>query len=317
MGNDTITIPIDLPTDENGLTGRECPNSDCLGYFKIQFGTGLTSPLGEALPCHCPYCGHTESHDHFWTQDQIKRLEGIALNYVGDELFKVLKKAEFEHKPRGLFGIGISLKAERGPLRTLHSYKEKELETLIVCDQCTLRYSVYGKFAWCPDCRTHNSLQILNDNLRIVEKTLTLALTVGEAELSEQLIGDALENVVSALDGFGREACRVRAMKASDPAKAEHVSFQNLRGARKSIQTLFSFDLAGSVSTSDWIFISRCFQKRHLVAHKMGIIDGEYLKSANYPSAILGRKVTIKADEVRSLVRHVRNLGEYLTKNLP
>lgn len=49
LGN-SISIPI--PADENAFTGRECPQPDCEGYFKIELGTDLK---GEGLPCHCPY----------------------------------------------------------------------------------------------------------------------------------------------------------------------------------------------------------------------------------------------------------------------
>ena len=38
LGN-RISIPI--KPDEDGFTGRECPHSDCEGYFKIELGTGL------------------------------------------------------------------------------------------------------------------------------------------------------------------------------------------------------------------------------------------------------------------------------------
>lgn len=78
-------ISISIPTDENGLAGRECPNQDCLGYFKIKFGTGLK---GESLPCHCPYCGHTEGHDQFWTQAQKKYVQSIMLNKITQALQK-------------------------------------------------------------------------------------------------------------------------------------------------------------------------------------------------------------------------------------
>ncbi len=65
LGN-SISIPI--PPDENGFTGRECPNSDCEGYFKIDFGTVFK---GKGLPCHGPYCGHTAGHDRFMTKAQV------------------------------------------------------------------------------------------------------------------------------------------------------------------------------------------------------------------------------------------------------
>lgn len=84
LGN-RIVIP--LPADENAFTGRECPQSDCEGYFKIELGTGLK---GEGLPCHCPYCGHTAAHDHFWTRPQIDYTDSVAMRKITDALQKDL-----------------------------------------------------------------------------------------------------------------------------------------------------------------------------------------------------------------------------------
>lgn len=138
LGN-SISIPI--PADENAYTGRECPQPDCEGYFKIELGTGLK---GEGLPCHCPYCGHTAVHDHFWTKEQIEYAKSVAMRKITDALHKDLKKLEFDHKPKGAFGIGISMKVKPGPATPIHYYREKQLETEVVCVNCTLRYSVYG-----------------------------------------------------------------------------------------------------------------------------------------------------------------------------
>ena len=58
---------------------------------------------------------------------------------------------------------GVSAALER--LAQAQKQIEKQLETEVVCVNCTLRYSVYGVFAFCPDCGQHNSLQILDKNL--------------------------------------------------------------------------------------------------------------------------------------------------------
>ena len=78
----------------------------------------------------------------------------------------------------------------------------------------------------------HNSIQILDKNLDVVGKMLEMATREGKV-LAEKLIENALEDCVSAFDGFGRELCRVHATKARIPAKAEKINFQNLEGARK------------------------------------------------------------------------------------
>lgn len=296
LGNQ-ISVPIQ--PDEDGFTGRECPNSDCEGYFKIECGTGLK---GENLPCHCPYCGHTASHDQFWTEEQVEYAKSVALRKITDAFHQDLKELEFDHKPRGPFGIGLSLKVKPGRLPPIHHYREERLETEVVCSHCTLHYTVYGVFAFCPDCGLHNSFQILSKNLELAVKLLDIAVTA-EADLAERLIENALEDCVSAFDGFGREICRVHANKSTDPIKAEKVSFQNLERAKQNLSGLFDIDLAAELVGDEWKIAVQGFQKRHLLAHKMGVVDEEYIRKTSDTQSIVGRKVTVNADEVRELVR--------------
>lgn len=305
----TISVPV--PTDEKGMVGRKCPRRDCGKYFKLKPGTGLKGDV----PCHCPYCGHVAGSDAFWTPEQKKYVEAVAMNYASEQVHRMLKSMEFETKPQGPFGISMSMKVTGSPQRFRYSYREKELETQVVCDRCTLVYAIYGAFAWCPDCASHNSLTILNKNLEIAEKLIGLAGTQ-EREVAEHLVGDALENVVSAFDGFGREVCRVAAPKATAPTDAQDVRFQNLNGARTRVQKLFGIDLMAAVSADDWAFAGRCFQKRHLLAHAMGVIDAAYIRATNDPTAVVGRKVNIGSAEVKRLVGVVQELGRFLAVQL-
>ena len=138
---------------------------------------------------------------------------------------KDLKSLEFNHRPSGGFGIGFSMKVSGQPT-PIRQYREKNLETEVVCDRCTLRYTIYGVFGFCPDCAVHNSLQILNKNLELVQKLLAVAETQ-ESRVAQHLIENTLEDCVSAFDGFGRETCRVFASKAVKP---EELRDKELRG---------------------------------------------------------------------------------------
>jgi hypothetical protein len=302
-------IAVSIPNDEDGYLGRECPK--CESYFKVTLGTGITT--GNP-PCHCPYCGEVGSPDVFWTKGQIEYARSVALNKITGAVLRDLKKLEFSHRPRGAFGIGISMKVEGRPhpIRYLH---EPRLETEVICDGCTLRYAIYGVFAYCPDCGQHNSLQILEKNLELAGKQLALAATL-DGDLAGQLVADALENGVSAFDGFGREVCRVHAAKASNPPKAEAIAFQNLAGAQKNVQALFGVDLASGLPAGEWDALCRCFQKRHLLAHSMGIVDEEYLKKTGDPQARAGRKVSIQPAEVSVMLGLTRKLGTHLATSL-
>ena len=256
------------------------------GYFKVKFGTGLK---GENLPCHCPYCYHVTGHDHFWTQEQIEYAQSIMMNEV--------QKALMEFKGRS---------------HPIHYYREKQLETTLVCDNCTLEYAVYGVFAFCPDCGNHNSLQILDKNLELVEKEVALSNSVDDKELAERLLEDALENAVSSFDGFGRAACTAFAKKANDPEKTKNITFQNIQVARTRTKEQFSMDIASGLNDDEWDFVIKCFQIRHLFAHKMGVVDDEYIKKAKDPSAVIGRKIAIHPSDIIELIRLLKLVGKNL-----
>lgn len=304
-------IRISVPRDLDGFSGRECPA--CEKLFQIELGTGLK---GVGLPCHCPYCGHVAGHDQFWTKDQVEYAKSIATRKITDAVHKDLKALEFDHKPSGPFDIGISLKVEPVRLPPIRHYVEPRLETEMVCDKCTLRYAVYGVFAFCPDCGRHNSLQILGRNLEIVGKMLGIASDQEDALVAERFCENALEDCVSAFDGFGRELCRVHASKARSPAQARKLSFQNLERTNSIFQDLFGLELAAVVEPEDWGAATMAFQKRHLVAHKLGVVDETYITKTGDTVAAVGRKIVVDAGDVARLVSVIGKLAERMTVTL-
>lgn len=307
-----ISIPI--PKDETGFLGRECPEEQCLGYFKIKPGTGLT---GSDLPCYCPYCGHKDSPQRFWTKEQIEYAKSMAMREIGEAVHKDMKQLEFDHPPRGPFGIGISLKVTGGRLLPIRHYRENELETQVTCATCTLDYAIYGVFAFCPDCGARNSAQILRKNLDLVGRQVELLQKIEDAELRRHILEDALENCVSALDGFGREACMVRAARSSAPKKCEHVSFQNLPRAAQRTGELFGINLMESVPPQKWAIAHRGFMKRHVLAHRSGVVDQQYIDETGDSDAIVGRKIALDPGEVRDVAGATLEIGTALLRLLP
>jgi len=204
-----------------------------------------------------------------------------------------------------------------GNLPPIRHYREQQLETDVVCDNCTLQYSVFGAFAFCPDCRIHNSFQILQQNLQLVEKQISLADALEDADFRRHLIEDGLENCVSAFDGFGRETCRVRSQLSSKPDAAQSVSFQNLAKSHQQLVKLFAIDFSGSIDPELWKTTERSFFKRHLVSHRSGIVDETYMNQSGDTSAIVGRRIAISSAEVRELAAAIVTLGRVLTTILP
>lgn len=275
-----------MPSDEKGYIGRECPNSECEGYFKVLPGTGIQG----ANECYCPYCGYKGQQNEFFTKDQIEYIRSYGKRFVADALTP-------------------------GRAIPIHNYREKDLETYIECSNCTLKYAVYGVFGFCPDCGQHNSMQILQKNLKVVQKMLDVAKLI-EHDTAERIIQNALESCISSFDGFGRELVKIHRTKSKFPDKINKISFQSLDGAKESIRIHYEFNLDQGISGEEWKIAKISFQKRHLLAHKMGIIDEEYLRRSDDNKAIIGRKVVIISDEVLNLIPILEKLAGFMIDSM-
>jgi len=288
-----VEFQITIPPDAEGYTGRECP--ECEKYFKIKFGTGLP----DEGPCHCPYCNHIGPQNEFWTEQQLEYARSIVLNNVTGKMLSQLRTMERKPDPHAMFSIGITVKGSPTPIAY---YAEKDLEQRTTCNSCTLQYAIFGTFAYCPDCGIHNSLQILEVNFGIVEKMLSLAETL-ESSLGKKMIGSALENVVSAFDGFGRKTCDRLGSK---------ITFQNLAAANDKILRLTGTGFLSAIGDADWSFILVQFQKRHLIAHKMGVIDEEYVRKTMAPESEIGRNVSISKEDVTRSITILSKMADFL-----
>ena len=72
----------------------------------------------------------------------------------------------------------------------------------------------------------------------------------------------------------------------------------------------------GGVSTDEWLAAMISFQKRHLLAHTMGVIDEEYVRKTGDAGAVVGRKIVVSEPEVRGLVDVLRKLGSFLCSEM-
>jgi hypothetical protein len=303
MSDFTYHFSLPVPVDDDGYLGRECP--ECNEYFKLVPGTGLK----DSTDCICPYCGYKDHLNNFSTEDQRKYGQSIALRDVVKLLRKQFTDA-VKNTPRRSSGFSLEVNVS-GSLPPVNHYKELEVETRVTCNRCTLKYAVYGVYGFCPDCGVHNSPLIADSSLNAVLQLIHEAET-SKNKPAEQWIRSALIDTVSAFDGFGREICRLHADKATDPKKVAGIRFQDLEGTRASVQECFGFDISAGVTRDEWEHAVRYFQRRHVIQHNSGVIDDKYIKKANDPSAVKGRKVKVVATEVVTLVEIVRGLVNYI-----
>lgn len=291
------TVSVDIKKDEEGYMGRECP--ECEKYFKIKPGTGIP----DFSDCYCPYCKHFGPQDQFWTKQQIEYAKSVVINKVSGDLLKMMKKMEMKPKRNQFLSIGITVKGKATPITY---YSEKELEEKVACSNCTLEYTIYGAFGFCPDCAEHNSQQIAEANFELVLKILELAKE-SSPDVEAKLIENSLEDCISAFDGFARERCSILYPK---------LSFQNIKNAKQKLESDCSIDITEGLADSEWTFVVDQFQKRHLLAHKMGVIDEGFINKTGISNDNLGKKVPISEEDVSILINHLRTVVSNLSAHV-
>jgi len=306
-----IEIKVPLVLDQNGYFGRECPQDNCKKYFKVMPGTGIQG----VDQCICPYCGYKGSNQEFFTQDQKKRLDTAAQNLARDVIFREFKKMEFDYEPQGRSGFGMRFHVEKGAPIPLHVYSEKDLETYVTCANCSLKYAIYGFFAYCPDCGEPNPLQIFHENLKVIHKAIEWAKSV-DPILAQYLIENSFEDCVSSFDGFGRELCHLHSAKSKFPDRVRKISFQNLESAKENFKMHFDIDLDHGLSREEWNIANMSFLKRHLLAHKLGIVDEDYIRRSGDTNATTGRKVRISYEDTLALIPIIEKLAGNMVESL-
>ena len=165
----TKTLEISIPTDENGMLGRECPDKGCERFFKIKPGTGLSTS-----DMICPYCERRADLSEFTTKEQLEYAQSIAIKQIAEPLLGKFKRnvESLNRGSNGLFALNFSVAIPRFNVK---DYREEEVETEVICDSCGLEFSVFGIFASCPDCGRLNAFAVLEKSFEVSTKRLKLA----------------------------------------------------------------------------------------------------------------------------------------------
>lgn len=286
----TETIQVPIPTDEEGMLGRSCPEDECGRYFKLRPGTGL-----ETETCHCPYCGHEADPSEFATEEQIQYAIDRAAKQTVDPMMHKFGQnlRRLNSSQRGSFRIRFDVRYRPAPA---YSYVERDLETRVTCDQCSLEFAVYGVFASCPDCQRLNALTTFSRSIESARKRVVLASNDDlDADLRAAFPRDSLRDVVSAFDSYGK------ALRARYPDRIRPQAKSNL------FQDLDALDTelrAASLSATDELLTAReledvrwLFQARHVYEHNAGVVDDRFI--AKVPEAAPQRGQLLPLPEQR------------------
>ena len=150
-GQDEYTMSVRIPTDTDGLVGRECPNSSCSpGYFKVKLGTGITDGHVEA---YCPYCRQADEPSGFMTKSQAEYAKNVVLREAEKGISNMFENAlalgPSRKKRFGEGPISMEISYKPGHLSPARPPIEEELRRDVTCPNCGLEHAVFGLANWC------------------------------------------------------------------------------------------------------------------------------------------------------------------------
>jgi len=198
-------------------------------------------------------------------------------------------------------------------------------DTSASCQSCQVRFAVDGVVYRRPCCGIENPREVMSHAVSRVRTRLSSSgFAVTRAEIE-----DELSFLVSTFDGLMRRMLAVanenaRYILMNVPGHPHSsalavlpsgISFQSLTGARQKLLAA-GWDMA-SVG-SDWPSLVRLFQKRHVIAHRLGVVDQDYIRKTQDPEATVGKRVPISVAEVvtgaEACLRIVRSFfGNFLS----
>lgn len=306
---DEISLRISLPTDENGMIGRECQK--CKQFFKIKPGTGII----DIETCTCPYCEHIDDRSEFLTIAQQDYVKSVAIREALGSSLKGLEKT-FKDIERTTRNSLISFKVKTNNFNLpIKYYTEQSLETLITCDYCGLKFAIFGIFASCPDCRKLTAMSIFIKSLEITKKRLSILdkIPLHEDEIREALIIDSLSSTVASFDGLGKRLQKEFPQKLS---KKPSNLFQNLDALSNALKKNASISLKDFISNDEYDKICYFFQVRHIWMHNFGEADEDFVKKTNSDEGIIGKKIIPSEHEVSEFNNLIKELGIILRSKL-
>lgn len=286
------SFEIFLISDREGMFGRNCPR--CKEYFRV--GT----PAGNII---CPYCRVRADANYFLTQPQREYInaytKAIREALSGGQVIEI-----------NLDTLVEQIDNNKSPF----SYKEVRQQTQVRCSRCRCKYDIFGLYGACPNCGHMNSLDMLLSSLSVLQERIEKPrFDKNQRAERESEWGEIIKSCVSSFEGFAsdlvRQLRRIPATKRRRKGISE-INFMNPTRAHENLINWFDIELLKGFSTDERTFIIRWFARRHLLTHRSGIVDQEYIDDTNDFTVKPGQKIRVRSSDARQMILLTRKMGE-------
>ena len=314
MENYTYTMEI-LP-DKDDYLDKECPNEKCLFKFKVFADDWKNIFSDEAV--YCPFCGHNAPSKSWWTTEQIEQAKEQAIQNVQGVLGEALRadaKSFNRQNNKGFIKMSMKIsglsQAVNMPAQAL-----EEMEQKIACKKCGARYAVIGSAFYCPCCGYNSAEQTFFNtiekvdskmkNLNIIRDTISQYSKDEAARTCISLLETSIPDLVVALQRLCE--CVYPQITSAKPLKRN--VFQRLADGNDLWKDLVGKGYTDWISEDEYKMLIKCFQQRHILQHKDGLVDQDYITKSRDTSYLIGQHIVVNEKDILSYLRIVTTIGK-------
>ncbi|MCJ2044469.1 hypothetical protein MKK58_07975 [Methylobacterium sp. J-078] len=312
-----VSVNLECQADADGYLDKECPNDPCRFGFKVHEQDWSDIVRDEEV--FCPSCGHAAPAQDWLTTEQVEWAKQAAFNQLTDGFDQAMRQDANDwnrrQRPNQLVSITMQVAGTPEPVQ-LPLTATEPMRLKISCEKCNCRYSVIGSAYFCPSCGHNAADHMFSQSLDKIRASLdvvpTLKVAIPDRDAAEHaarsLIEGGLQSAVTAFQRFAE------ALFTANPAapKARRNAFQNLEEGSRLWHQAYGTTYEQHLGADDLTELGRYFQQRHLLAHKDGLVDADYVVKSGDASYREGQRLVIQAAAVRCCVDLVEKLGNML-----
>lgn len=317
-----MRIPIQLPLDDDEYLDRKCPSENCKSDFKVLFEDWRDKVRDDVV--YCPIC-RSEARGTEWnTEEQATYIKSVGMRHLHKEVNKAMQiGAEHANRrqPKNSF-LKISFSVKPGtPPAIMPVEAAGIMQQKFVCEACGCKYASIGAAFFCPACG-HNSVttvfeQALEAVRRSIEMIPSLKETITEnfgvdaaQNTTRQITETGLGKLVSSFQCFTEQ--KFATLPNSSSFKLRKNLFQNLNESTKLWRDATGKGYEDTLSPAEMSELTKLFQQRHLLAHRDGIVDQEYIDKSGDTSYSVGQRLVIREAAVLTLAGLLSKLARGL-----
>lgn len=252
----------------------------------------------------------------------MSALMSVAEQYAHQTIRDVFRGLETPRLRPGQSGIEVRVNdGPLPPIRSVTTYVEDKVRRTITCDNCHSDYGVYGATAFCPICGPRAALSTVLEAIERGRRALALEDVLRD-DLREQARADgifdkaatdAVKDSVTLFEVFARDQFTSRVPGHAPIVKQEGRGiFQRLDDTDALFATHVGTAISALLPKDCWERLQTVFQQRHVLVHRQGIVDDDYLKRVPNARQKVGQRLVLTRqdaehalDAVEAVVRAI------------